>query len=98
MKTAHAEPITGLPTPDQAAAEAITVEACAAASDDFHELWVKQRVQHGGTLERDRNLFVLGAAYGLAWAMRNLECDGQGNVECPMPIAECPDEEGGEDA
>jgi hypothetical protein len=62
------------------AREGIVAECSVAAAEDFNELWAKQRVKAGGTRERDGNLFVLGAAYGLAWAMANLTLDGAGNV------------------
>ena len=52
--------------------EDIVASAAAAASEDFEELWCSARVRPGGTRETDRNIFVLGAAYGLAWAMHNL--------------------------
>ncbi len=60
--------------------EAIVGQCAIAAGEDFNELWSTRRVSAGGTRERDSQLFVLGAAYGLAWAMNHLTLDGDGNV------------------
>jgi hypothetical protein len=89
-----AEPITDAAVADEIFAARVTVEACASASADFPALWAK-RPAPGGTLESDRNNFVLGAAYGLAWAMNHLRLDGDGNVELANDAASGTDFEKG---
>lgn len=72
MLTIPEQPHQMLTTGD-AAAHAIVIRLLAEASAQFPELWSAGHVKPGGTMERDREIFVRGAAYGLAWAVRHLD-------------------------